>query len=51
MVKFKLTKLSQPFCAPPMMLNVAVLLDEEYTFPSIQVIGEQDEIFATPVLG
>ena len=48
-MKFKVTKLSHPLTAPPIIGKVALLLLETYVFPSIHVIGVQEDITSVPV--
>ena len=48
MVKSNVTIESQPLAAPPTMLNVAVLFEVVYVFPSIQVIGVQEASTSVP---
>ena len=42
MVKSRFTIESHPFDAPPIIVNVAVLFDEVYVLPSIQITGVQE---------
>ena len=48
MVRSNVAIESQPLAAPPMMLNVAVLFEVVYVFPSIQVKGVQEASTSVP---
>ena len=48
MVKSRFTVESHPFDAPPINVNVAVLFDEVYVLPSIQITGVQEVITSVP---
>ena len=51
MVKSRFTVESHPFDAPPIIVNVAVLFDEVYVLPSIQITGVQEVRTSVPADG